>query len=449
MRDAVSYTNDIRPVVKNFCLTCHAGAEPEAELLLTSYALVREETELGELLQRINDAHEPMPEDGLMPLQMRRLFQQWADGDFVNIGAERPAPVREYDNFEPAEIVPLNVNQEGFDLLEKLQGHWIGPMRLMGRRYDWMTFDYRAIAPSHVHGIFEGGTIGNLFTSFFVTDFQGQPTIMARNGGLLNGIYRTSYFVLTRVKRDWRKTTYELVDARGGKDVMSMTLEFAGDRMTFTAYTSRMGLREPTLHMRFEGTRNRSELAEQAANAVGFPRLVQDFPMPDPFPVPTWIEEFPWTSATYLAESDSVDDPIEALGEAAKDPRRIDQMPYLGQLTVPIRRSVDAQGHELQLYLSLKPIVDHRGQFLSEYGYPKEEGLDSIVSFPRLHGKADKFTFTYLHPGRYFLTIFADVDGDGIPSAGDITHPAMEVEITPETHHRLPAVSVAVINWEL
>ena len=50
------------------------------------------------------------------------------------------------------------------------------------------------------YGIFEGGTIGNLFTSFFVADFKGRRMLMARNDDILNGIYRTSYFVLDQVR---------------------------------------------------------------------------------------------------------------------------------------------------------------------------------------------------------------------------------------------------------
>lgn len=432
LQDVVSYTNDIRPVVKSFCLNCHAGEEPEADMLLTSYELVREETELGYLLERINDAHEPMPEDGLMPSPMRRLFQQWADSGYVNVGAERPAAEREIEEFVAPDLQPVDLRDEGFDLLERLQGHWVGSMNLMGRKYDWMTFDYRAIAPSHVHGIFEGGTVGNLFTSFFVTDFKGRPTIMARNGGLLNGIYRTSYFVLTDVKRGWRTTGYELVDAHGGKDVMSMKLEFAGDDLTFTAYTSRMGLRAPTRHMRFVGERTQPQLAQQAATAVGFPQQVSDFPMPDPLPRPTWTEDYPMTSASYVCETPEEPVGLDELGRMALDPRRIDQMPHLSQLKISLHRSRVARGQPVQLYLSTAAITDEDGNLHLSYGYPDEERFNSIVLFPRLHGGADHFTFTYLHPGEYYLTVFTDADEDGVPNSSDAVHPSFKVAVAPE-----------------
>ena len=81
--DEVSYTNDIAPVVKNFCTTCHAGNDPEGDFVLTSYADVRKHTEQGELLKRINDAQDPMPQKGLMPPHLRRLFQAWAEAGYL------------------------------------------------------------------------------------------------------------------------------------------------------------------------------------------------------------------------------------------------------------------------------------------------------------------------------------------------------------------------------
>jgi len=79
IKDEVSYSNDIRPIVNNFCTTCHAGDNPEGEFVLTTYQDVRKHVEKGKLLKRINDEKEPMPQNGLMPKYMRRLFQVWAE----------------------------------------------------------------------------------------------------------------------------------------------------------------------------------------------------------------------------------------------------------------------------------------------------------------------------------------------------------------------------------
>ncbi|MEM9282890.1 MAG: hypothetical protein AAGA96_13770 [Verrucomicrobiota bacterium] len=432
-QDEVSYSNDIQPVVKNFCTTCHAGDDPEGDLVLTSYADVKEHTLNGDLLGRINDADDPMPEDGLMPKHLRRLFQTWADNGYLEKGTRPPSEEREdYGEFDAPKIVPFDITSRGFEMLEKMQGHWVGSMDLMGTHYDWMAFDYRAISPAHVHGIFEGGTIGNLFTSFFVAEFKGTRTLMARNGGVLNGIYRTSYFVLEDVQGSRRQTTYRFVDAYGGRGIMSMDLTFSGERLEFSAYTSRLGLKAPSRHMHFKAKRTLPELSAQAAAAVGFPVNQVEFTFPAPLPQPTWVGEYPMTSATYISEEP--DKTLEELGSLAKDPIRIDQMPHLSRLTVSIDRGARSAGQKLLVFLSHQPLTDAQGKFLARGGYIRLDHLDTLTLFPELSTKANDFTFTYLHPGDYYLTVIADLDRDGFPGLTDLTHPVTPVVVAPETH---------------
>ncbi len=56
------------------------------------------------------------------------------------------------DPTEPValEVKPTDINVEGFEFLEKMQGHWVGSMDIMSDHYDWFAFDYRAIGPAHV-----------------------------------------------------------------------------------------------------------------------------------------------------------------------------------------------------------------------------------------------------------------------------------------------------------
>ena len=434
--DEISYTNDIRPIVNNFCTTCHAGDAPEGEFVLTSYEDVRKHVEKGELLKRINDADAPMPQNGLLPKYMRRMFQVWADGRFIEQGKATPTNAKsDYTKFRPPKINPVDISKKGFELLEYMQGHWVGSMNLMGQDYEWMAFDYRAIAPSHVHGIFEAGTMGNLFTSFFVTNFNGTRTIFARNGGLLNGIYRTSYFVLDKVEygKDW--TYYRLVDARGGQGIMWMELTFKGDSLEFNAYTSRFGLTEPKKHMSFKGNKRHLELAKAAARDVGFPKNVVDFEFENGLPKPNWADEYPLTSASYISEEKGKS--LIELGKLAKDPRRIDQMPHVSKLTVSVARSEKTKSKKLLLYLSQKALTDRNGKLITLGGYVSAGLMDTLLSFPEVSGNSNSFTFTYLHPGKYFLTVIADMDGDGYPSPGDITHPVTPITVDPKAHKKI------------
>ena len=445
MRDSVSYSHDIQPLVQSFCKTCHAGDDPEGDFILTSYAEVRRQTERGKLLERINDSEDPMPENGLMPQYLRRLFQLWADGGYVKQGRaqETRSPASQFETFKPPTIKPVDVNTKGFELLQNMQGHWVGSLYLMGTNYDWWAFDYRAIAPSHVHGIYEGGTIGNLFTSFFVTEFQGTRTIMARNGGILNGIYRTSYFVLDQVKTAGGKSAYRLVDAYGGKNIMWLELTFSGNQLELNAYTSRFGLSgHPKKHMSFKGERLHTELAAQAARKVGFPKNVVDFTLPRDFPKSDWGSEVPQTSATYMWQEAGRS--IEELGRLAKDPYRIEQMPHVASLTVTVERTAKTSGKKLLLYLSREALTDRRGKFRTRFGYLREELLNGILSFPEIAPNRNTFKFTYLHPGDYYLTVVADMDGDGFPGPGDMSHPVRPIKVAPESH-----TMVAISNLDM
>ena len=443
--DEISYTNDIRPIVNNFCTTCHAGDDPQGDFVLTSYEAVLKHTKKGDLLERINDPDDPMPQNGLMPNYMRRLFKIWAEQGYINEGKAKPAgEKKQMQNFTPAKISVVDINEQGFEMLKYLQGHWVGEMNLMGQKFDWMGFDFRPIAPSHIHGLFEGGTIGNLFTSFFVVDFKGKRTIMARNGGILNGIYRTSYFVLDEVKygEDWGY--YRLVDAYGGKDVMYMELTFRGNSFEFNAYTSRFGLTEPKPHMTFKGERMHPELATNAAKAVGFPKNVVDYEFPNVLPKPTWADEYPLTSSSYIWEDTSKE--LIELGKLAKDPRRIDQMPYLAQMTVAIERNELIKDKKLLVYLSRDALVHENGKFIQQHGYIREDLLNTLLLFPELAKNQSEFTFTYLHPGDYYLTVIADMDEDGFPSAGDITHARRKVTVKPKSKQKVTIENMNVRN---
>ena len=79
----VSYQSQISPVVTSTCIGCHSTSNPQGGLLLENYTQVRNATENGNLIQRINDAGNPMPPSGLMPTSTRSLFDQWVTDGYL------------------------------------------------------------------------------------------------------------------------------------------------------------------------------------------------------------------------------------------------------------------------------------------------------------------------------------------------------------------------------
>lgn len=441
---------DIRAILDSRCVSCHAEPGPAAGLDLTLAANVRAETINGSLLTRLNDPDAPMPPNGLLPEATRAMFAAWATagamidenavssvwGQSPAENAAAPAVGDEAMSSAGAVIVPFDVGDRPFEFLERMQGHWVGSIDVMGMSMPWFAFDYRAIGPSHVLGLFEGGTMGNLVTSFFLARYRGVETLVARNGGVLNGIYRMSYFVLDSVEERDGATEYRFVDAIGGADVMWMTLTFRGDTLTWDAHTSRMGEQpEPSDHMYFRATRRDETLARQAAEAVGFPTREPLLDLPGGFELPDWGSYGEVTSASYMWQSRTMT--AEVMGALANDPVRIEHMTHLSRLTVSFDRPREAERAKLLVYLSQEPLTNEGDRPDPRWDDGPDGVFDTVLLFPEITGKQDEFTFTYLHPGPYYLTVAADLDGNGVPSDGDRFAPSRRVVVEPGAHARV------------
>lgn len=345
-----------------------------------------------------------------------------------------------------SEVIPVDITNDGFDFLGKMQGQWVGTNRVIATDYPWFAFDYRAISPSHVYGIHEGGTQGNLFTSFFVTNYKGTRTLMARNGGVLNGIYRTSYFVLDQVEdRNTQGKYYRFVDAIGGKSMMYFELRFKSDSLYFNAYTSNLGLRESaTRHMTFKAKKHITDLAQTAAIATNFPQntIAWDFTTllntNNVYIVPGSSGP---TTATFVAQQGSND--VYALARMSGDPVTINDHPRLGTITVNFTRNTAINSTDLLMYLSKESLTDTNGTLTSNINT-----YNSILQFPTIESAdtSNSFLFTYMHPGIYYVTIIADKDGDSQPSIGDIVSPSQIIDLGMEEHKVVNVININVQN---
>ncbi|WP_196892812.1 hypothetical protein [Aureivirga marina] len=340
------------------------------------------------------------------------------------------------------EIIPVSIEDTdlGIIFLENMKGHWIGENKVINDIYDWFSFDYRPISPSHIHGIFEGGSMGNLLTSFFITQYKGKKTLMARNGGVLSGIYRTSYFVLDSVNNidgDY----YRFVDAKGGKKIMYMELKFQNNKLNFNAYTSKLGNRLATRHMTFKGERSTSELADHAALENQFPQDVIEWNY-DENNLPQYFatsEDGTVKSATYLSYTENINYNLSDLANESGDPFTIDYHTYLSYLKVNIDRESQYQDYKIFLNLSYFPLTDENGYFNSD-------NFNSITQFPELSNKEESFLFTYLHPGTYYITAIIDVNNDGFISSGDLVNSSKEINVLPESNEEVTITNITVQN---
>ncbi|PZW42612.1 hypothetical protein LX95_00928 [Mesonia algae] len=344
------------------------------------------------------------------------------------------------------EVIPVDINVDGFDFMEKMQGHWVGSNLVINDEFPFFAWDYRAISPSHTFGIHEGGSAGNLLTSFFVTNFKGKRTIMARNGGLLNGIYRSSYFVLDKVENRENGRYYRLVDAIGGDGIMYMELRFPNhtDSLYYNAYTSGLGNRLPNRHMTFKSKRMHTELAETAAIETGYPQNTVDTDLDfangfnkDYLYVKDGLTEP--NSATFLAVQETNN--IFDLAPLSGDPYIITDHPRLGYLQVNIDRGIIPDHQNLLLFLSRDPFTDANGYFTSNL-----DAYKTALHFPILSVEENQFLMTYMHPDTYYITVVADMDGDFAISEGDITHPQQMLTIAPLGQEEITIENISIQN---
>jgi len=78
----ISYTQSIKPIINQYCLSCHAGKRPKAKLDLSTYENLKKAIENKKLIERINNKKKPMPKGGLMPLEKRKLIESWVKEGF-------------------------------------------------------------------------------------------------------------------------------------------------------------------------------------------------------------------------------------------------------------------------------------------------------------------------------------------------------------------------------
>lgn len=338
-------------------------------------------------------------------------------------------------------VTPYEISEEGTAFLEEMQGQWVGECTVLGMNFEWFTFDYRAIDESHTFGIYEGGSMGNLFTSFFIANYKGTRTLMARNGGVLNGIYRTSYFVLDKVDERASKTTYRFVDAVGGSKTMYMELAFSDNDLRWKAYTSGLGSsNRPYIHFEFNATRGEQTEAQDIAQVLGYPKdvITWDFTAglseSDMYVLPG--ESAP-KSATYMAHDATKD--VYQLAVDALDPMTIMDYPEVATLEINIENTTATANAKKQVYLSTEPLTTSTGMLLTE-------PFESVRHFPELAALDTSFTMTYLHPGTYYVTVIADLDEDMMPSTGDLNSKSEMIIIESATNN---TITVNNITYEI
>jgi len=305
----------------------------------------------------------------------------------------------------PAETAIL-----GYELLNEINGHWVGTNASPFGFFDWFAFDFRPISASHSHSIYEGGTNQNIINSVFLADHEGKQQIMARNGGWLGNQYRATYFVLDKVETNQDEKYFRLVDAVGGKKRSFIEFSFKADSIFFDAYKDNSGsLDEPILHMRFKGGNRNPSYSLPSKELFNYPQPVPEVDLNDQFDV--LIDP---DSALFLEEAD--------------DPFPKSSHGHLSDLDINFIRNVTTRDESLLLYISKEELISAAGSI----SFQNIE--NTVIRTITIGPDEDNYLTTYLHPDAYYLTVFSDFDNNNFPSSGEYASTSLPKTIEPESN---------------
>jgi hypothetical protein len=307
------------------------------------------------------------------------------------------------------EETPTGDSIEGFELLNQINGHWVGTNQTAFGFFEWFAFDFRPISPSHSHSIYEGGTNQNIITSIFLADHNGRQQIMARNGGWLGSQYRATYYVLDKEESNGQEKYYRLVDAIGGINRSFIEFKFRDDSIFIDAYKDDSGtLNQPIHHMGFAGRNRNPDYADIAKSTFLYPQQVSEINLNDQFDI--LIDP---DSALFLVEED--------------DPFPKSDHGYVSELSLNIIRNQETNNRPLLLYIS-------KGELISASANVDFNNVDNaVIRTVDINSSEENYIATYLHPDDYYITVFADLDNNGFPSTGDYSSISIPKSVFPES----------------
>ena len=297
----------------------------------------------------------------------------------------------------------------GFEILNDINGHWVGSNETPYGFFPWFAFDFRPISSSHSHSIYEGASNQNIINSVFLAEIGGEQKIMARNGGWLGSQYRATYFVLDIAEATGSERYYRLSDAVGGDKRAYIEFRFDQDSIFFDAYKDNSGsLDEPILHMSFKGANRNEDYARTAIELFEFPSTESEVNLNNAF--------------------DNLIDPDSALFlEEENDPFPKSDHGHLSDLSINFVRDTETTNQDLLLFISKNELVSSSDQ---------TNLLDinnTVIRTIDIRSTEENYTATYLHPDEYYITIFLDNDDNGFPSQGDRSSISVLKKVNAET----------------
>lgn len=296
-----------------------------------------------------------------------------------------------------ADIGPISSSSDvkGYGILSHLPGIWNGPVTsstALGSYPEWVV-DFRPVSAAQVSAKNELDSLNNILMGFFIVKHDNAYKMAFRNGGGFAGSQRIAYAVCDSVSETTNNYFYRFSDLRAGKNRVYVDVLFKDDSLIMHVYTNVYNtLSAPVTHMLWKARLQDPTSAQAAITHFSFPQkqLVKDF------------------SHTFDSKPDAV------YYDLASDPYNETAQPYLGKTTVNVSFGsgyTPDPSKKVFLLITTQPLF-------SGFTYDASK-LKYRSRYVFLASTDHAFTFSYMHPGSYYLYALYDANGDGTFSSGD------------------------------
>lgn len=293
---------------------------------------------------------------------------------------------------------PGDINEstdvKGYGLFSHINGIWSGPVTSSTSvgNFPEYTADYRPISPAQVSAKNELDKKNDLFMSFFIVWHCDGYKLAFRNGGYFSGMQRISYLVIDSVSETAQSAFYRFKDFKAGTTRSYADLLFVNDSLYMRVYTNKYNtLSTAVMHFIWNAGRQDATAAQPAITHFGFPKkqLVKDF----------------CTAFDGKTESIFYDTLNDVYPHSAQ--------PYMGKTTVNVTlpAGVDTTGKKVFLIVTTQPLFSGIT--------PQLQNLKYKSRYVILSASDPTFSFSFMHPGSYYLYGLLDVDGNNTFSSGD------------------------------
>ncbi len=294
---------------------------------------------------------------------------------------------------------------EGMRFLSQITGIWYGPVvssTSAGNFTEWYA-DFRPVSESQVSQFsnLDSQTVNNI--SFFIVRHHGKMKIAMRTEGCFNKSCCITYEVMDSVNE--KSGYYRFSDFCGGASRASTSFVFRGDSMIMEVKTNKFNKEEaPVLHSRWLAVHGDQNSAKDAMSKFKYPQthVVRDF---------SHVFDHLTESIFFSTEN---------------DPYPSCEQPRTGSanIIIEVDQSINLpKPSEIFLLLCTESIFDGLKIRTDRHEY--------YSRYMKVSALKNRAIIDNIHPGSYFLYVFADTNGDGLHTRGEFmsSDPAHRIHI--------------------